>query len=132
MGSVDIAVCGPCWNSPGPVAGAVGVSFELLPFRCVPGSERGPEQGDVPCSAEGSVGSCVLNWVRVVLASHHSCLEAFGSRPSDWGWPLVVLEAADTLIWSAAAAAGPKLHHLLLLLLLLILQHHLGIHDGGC
>lgn len=60
-GSVGIAVCDPCWDSPGVVAGAV--SSVALPFQHVPCSEMGPEQEGVPCSVGGSVGSCKLHWV---------------------------------------------------------------------
>lgn len=122
---MGIWVCGSCWDSLGVVAGAGGVSSGPPPFQHVPGSEMGPEQEGVPCSVEGSVGSYVLHWVQVGLASHHSCLEISGNLPSGWGHPLVVLEAADKLICSAAA--GSILHpHLPLPL------HHLGTHGGGC
>lgn len=56
MGSVDIGMCVPYWDSLGIVPEAEGVSSGY-----VPSSEMCPEQEGVPCSVEGSVDSCGLH-----------------------------------------------------------------------
>lgn len=60
-GSVGIWVYGPCWDRPVVAAEAGSVSSVLLPFQHVPYSEMDPEQEEVPCSVEGSVGSYELH-----------------------------------------------------------------------
>lgn len=61
MGSVDIEMCVPYWDSLGIVPEAEGVSSGYPRFQHVPSSEMCPEQEGVPCSVEGSVDSCGLH-----------------------------------------------------------------------
>lgn len=128
-GTAGIWPCGPYSGSLEAVAR--GASSGQHQSRRVPGSEMVPEQVGAPCLVEGSVDSCVVRRVRWGLASRRSCLGTSGSCPSGLVRPLVVLEAADKPICSAAAAAaaGPRLHPRLHPRLLQL--HHLDTRGVG-